>query len=166
MPSFARVGSKDAERLIAVTLYEAGRVEGVDIAASLSRHVANPIRVFPEEGYDALRAIVSSAAPDSIVSVAASELVIPLDLRNHHIAAGKNFPAHAGETSLDKGPFLFPKISGFLGWLLGAWGESIPTPAISAYIDYARSAGIYLQPGDCVVSHGDYLGVIWNGVPP
>jgi 2-keto-4-pentenoate hydratase/2-oxohepta-3-ene-1,7-dioic acid hydratase in catechol pathway len=56
------------------------------------------------------------------------------------------------------------KISGLLAWLLGGWGSSIPTHAISAYVDDARSAGAYLQPGDQVTSHVDYLGAIRNRV--
>ncbi len=50
------------------------------------------------------------------------------------------------------------------GGLLGGWGSSIPTHAISAYVDDARSAGAYLQPGDQVTSHVDYLGAIRNQV--
>jgi 2-keto-4-pentenoate hydratase/2-oxohepta-3-ene-1,7-dioic acid hydratase in catechol pathway len=313
----------------------------VDLSVSLGRQIADPIRVFLEEGYDALRSVVLRAAPGARVSVAASDLVIPLDLRDQHIAAGTNFPEHAGETSVERGPFLFPKIvsptgpyspvpagaalldyevevawvplealadaaapeymglvvcndytdreallrsvdvgdvesgrgfttgksspgylpvgnlfvvprdfrafaeklelrlyvdyrlrqrsmaremiwdidellaqtwarrslswehraqeasllggselipdrilimsgtphgtvfrgvatrqkiSGFLAWILGGWGSSIPTHAISAYIDDARAAGAYLQPGDQVAIHVDYLGVIRNEV--
>jgi len=56
------------------------------------------------------------------------------------------------------------KLSGVLAWLLGGWGESIPSHAISAYVEDARSAGVYLQPGDQVAVHVDYLGVIRNDV--
>ena len=56
------------------------------------------------------------------------------------------------------------KVSGFLSWISGGWEDSIPTHAISAYIDDARSAGAYLQPGDQVAIHVDYLGVIRNEV--
>jgi 2,4-diketo-3-deoxy-L-fuconate hydrolase len=339
--TFARIGSGGRRRLIAVTRYEAGIVEGVDLSVSLGLDMADPIRVFLEEGYDALLDLALQAEPSARVSVPAGELVIPLDLRDHHIAAGTNFPEHAGETSVEQGPFLFPKIvsptgpyspvragsalldyeaevawvvlepladptppeymglvvcndftdretllrsvdvgnvesgkgfttgksfpgylpvgnlfviprdfrafaenlelrlyvnhrvrqrsmaremiwdiddllaqtwarrsltwehraehvslfgesefipdrtlimsgtphgtvfrgittrqkaSGFLAWLLGGWGDSIPTHAISAYIDDARSAGAYLEPGDQVAIHVDYLGVILNEV--
>ena len=339
--TFARIGSDGPRRLIAITRYEAGIVEGVDLSVSLGLDMADPIRVFLEEGYDALLDVVLQAEPSARVSVPAGELVIPLDLRDHHIAAGTNFPEHAGETAVEQGPFLFPKIvsptgpyspvragsalldyeaevawvslepladstppeymgvvvcndftdretllrsvdvgnvesgkgfttgksfpgylpvgnlfviprdfrafaenlelrlyvnyrlrqrsmaremiwgiddllaqtwarrslswehraehvsllgesefipdrtlimsgtphgtvfrgittgqkaSGFLAWLLGGWGDSIPTHAISAYIDDARSAGAYLEPGDQVAIHVDYLGVIRNEV--
>ena len=341
--TFARIGPDGARRVIAVTRYQAGSVEGVDLSASLGRQVSDPIRIFLEEGYDALRGIVLRAAPGARVSIPASELVIPLDLRDHHISAGTNFPEHAGETSVEHGPFMFPKVvsptgpygpvptgtglldyevevawvtlesltdhtppeymghvvcndytdretllrgvdvgdvesgkgfttgksfpgylpvgnllviprdfrafaanlelrlyvnyrlrqrsmaremiwdiddllvqtwarrsltwkhrdervsllgemkfipdrtlimsgtphgtvfrgittiqkmSGFLAWLLGGWAYSIPTHAISAYIDDARSAGVYLEPGDQVAIHVDYLGVIRNAVTP
>jgi 2-keto-4-pentenoate hydratase/2-oxohepta-3-ene-1,7-dioic acid hydratase in catechol pathway len=340
--TFARIRSDGQRRVIAVTRYQAGTVEGVDLSLALGRRVADPVPIFVEEGYDALLGIVLRAARGARVSVPASELVIPLDLRDHHIAAGTNFPEHAGETSVEHGPFLFPKlvspsgpyssvpartalldyevevawvplepladpaappetmglvacsdytdretllrgvavgdvesgkgfttgksfpgylpvgnllviprdfrafaanlelrlyvnnrlrqrsmaremiwdiddllaqtwarrsltwehrtqqvsllgesefipdrtlimsgtphgtvfrgiatrqiVSGFLAWLLGGWGDSIPTHAISAYIDAARSAGAYLQPGDQVVVHVDHLGVIRNEV--
>ena len=53
--TFARIGPDGPRRLIAVTRYEAGSVEGVDLSVSLGRHVADPLRIFLEEGYDALR---------------------------------------------------------------------------------------------------------------
>jgi 2-keto-4-pentenoate hydratase/2-oxohepta-3-ene-1,7-dioic acid hydratase in catechol pathway len=341
--TFARIESDGPRRLIAVTRYEGGRVEGMDLSVLFGRHMNDPIRAFLEEGYDALRGVMLGAASGARVSVPAEELVIPLDLRDHHIAAGTNFPEHAGETSVDHGPFLFPKmvrptgpyspvrvrtglldyeaevawipfealadatppesmglvvcndftdretmlrsldvgniesgkgftagksfpgylpvgnlfvvprdfrafaenlelrlyvnyrlrqrsmaremiwdiddllaqtwarrsltwehrdeevslpgevefipdrtlimsgtphgtvfqgittgqkLSGFLAWLFGGWAYSIPTHAISAYIDDARSAGVYLKPGDEVSIHVDYLGVIRNAVIP
>jgi 2-keto-4-pentenoate hydratase/2-oxohepta-3-ene-1,7-dioic acid hydratase in catechol pathway len=341
--TFARVGAGDARRVLAVARYRAGSVEGVDLTALLGRRVDDPIRVFLEVGYETLRAAVSQPAPGARVSVRAEDLVIPVDLRDHHIAAGLNFAAHAGEASVEHGPFLFPKLvsptgprspvsvgaalldyeaelawvpleplsehttpdfmglvlcndytdraallrgvdvgdvasgkgftagksapgylpvgnlfvvprdfrafagdlelrlyvnqglrqrsvashmiwdideilaqtwarqslrwdhrgeevsllekpgllpdrtllmsgtphgtvfqgvgtrqklSGLLAWLLGGWGESIPSHAVSAYIDDARSARVYLQPGDRVAIHVDYLGAIRNGVTP
>ena len=56
------------------------------------------------------------------------------------------------------------KLSGVWAWLLGGWGESIPSHAISAYLEDARSAAAYLQPGDQVVIHVAYLGAIQNEV--
>jgi 2-keto-4-pentenoate hydratase/2-oxohepta-3-ene-1,7-dioic acid hydratase in catechol pathway len=57
-----------------------------------------------------------------------------------------------------------PRISGFFAWLLGGWRDSIATHAIEVYIDNARSAGIYLQPGDQVLIYVDFMGVIHNNV--
>jgi hypothetical protein len=56
------------------------------------------------------------------------------------------------------------KISGFLAWVFGGWDDSIANHAISAYIDDARFAGVYLEPGDEVAIQVHYLGVIRNEV--
>ena len=69
--TFARTGSEGLRRVIAVTRYEAGSVEGIDLSVSLGRRIADPIQIFLEEGYDALLGVVSRAAPDARVSVAA-----------------------------------------------------------------------------------------------
>jgi 2-keto-4-pentenoate hydratase/2-oxohepta-3-ene-1,7-dioic acid hydratase in catechol pathway len=138
--TFARVGANGARRVIAVTRYRAGGVEGVDLTASLGRPVTDPIRVFLEEGYDRLRAEVSQATPRARVSVRAEELVIPSDLRDHHIAAGINFPEHAGETSVEHGPFLFPK-------LVEPTGPRSPVSVGTALLDYeAELAWVALEP--------------------
>jgi 2-keto-4-pentenoate hydratase/2-oxohepta-3-ene-1,7-dioic acid hydratase in catechol pathway len=138
--TFARVGADGARRVIAVTRYQAGSVEGVDLTASLGRPVTDPIRVFLEEGYDRLRAEVSQLAPRARVSVRAEELVIPADLRNHHITAGMNFPEHAGETSVEHGPFLFPKI-------VEPTGPRSPVSVGAALLDYeAELAWVVLEP--------------------
>ncbi len=55
---------------------------------------------------------------------------------------------------------LAEKMAGFVDWLLGGWATSIPDHAVDNYIGDAHEAGIYLQPGDRVTMHVDYLGVI------
>jgi 2-keto-4-pentenoate hydratase/2-oxohepta-3-ene-1,7-dioic acid hydratase in catechol pathway len=138
--TFARVGSAGPLRLIAVTRYEAGVVEGVDLSLSLGRHVSDPVRTFLDEGYDALRDRVLRAARGARVSVSAGELVIPLGLRGHHIAAGTNFPEHAGETAVEHGPFLFPKI-------VSPTGPYSPVPAGAGLLDYeVEVAWVTLEP--------------------
>jgi 2-keto-4-pentenoate hydratase/2-oxohepta-3-ene-1,7-dioic acid hydratase in catechol pathway len=99
--TFARAGG----RVLAVTRYEDGRVEGVDLA------VEDPIALFLAQGYDALRERIDAAPAGERVSVAARELGTPVDLRDHHVATGLNFPAHAGESGAGAEPFLFPKLT-------------------------------------------------------
>jgi 2,4-diketo-3-deoxy-L-fuconate hydrolase len=152
--TFARIGSDGSRRLIAVTRYEAGSVEGVDLSVSLGRHIADPIQLFLEEGYDALRGIVSRAAPGARVSLPASELVIPVDLREHHIAAGTNFPEHAGETSVERGPFLFPKI-------VSPTGPYGPVPAGAGLLDYeVEMAWVLLEPLSDPTTLPEYMGLV------
>jgi hypothetical protein len=92
--TFARAGG----RVLAVTRYEDGRVEGVDLA------VGDPIALFLAQGYDALRERIDATPAGERVSVAARELGTPLDLRDHHVATGLNFPAHAGESGPARSP--------------------------------------------------------------
>jgi 2-keto-4-pentenoate hydratase/2-oxohepta-3-ene-1,7-dioic acid hydratase in catechol pathway len=37
-------------------------------------------------------------------------LAMPVDLGSHHVAAGTNYPEHAGEAGVENGPFLFAKL--------------------------------------------------------
>jgi 2-keto-4-pentenoate hydratase/2-oxohepta-3-ene-1,7-dioic acid hydratase in catechol pathway len=99
--TFARAGG----RVLAVTRYEDGRVEGIDLGAG------DPITLFRAEGWDVLRRRIDAAAASARVSVAARELGIPVDLRDHHVGTGLNFPAHAGESGAGEEPFLFPKLT-------------------------------------------------------
>jgi 2,4-didehydro-3-deoxy-L-rhamnonate hydrolase len=152
--TFARIGPDGPRRLIAVTRYEAGSVEGVDLSVSLGRQIADPLGVFLEEGYDALRDAVLRAAPGARVSVPAGKLVMPLDLRDHHIAAGTNFPEHAGETSVEQGPFLFPKI-------VSPTGPYSPVSAATALLDYeAEVAWVSLEPVVDPTIPPEYMGLV------
>jgi 2-keto-4-pentenoate hydratase/2-oxohepta-3-ene-1,7-dioic acid hydratase in catechol pathway len=101
--TFARVERDGIRRVVAVTRYREGGVEGVDLAAD------DPIPLFLASGYDALRRRIDEAPASERVSVLARDLGIPVDLGDHHVATGLNFPAHAGESGAGEEPFLFPK---------------------------------------------------------
>jgi len=53
---------------------------------------------------------------------------------------------------------------GLARWLLGGWDRSVPERVIEAYVDGARGAGAYLQPGDEVLIHVQRLGQIRSQV--
>ena len=108
--TFARISRGGQPRVIAVRRYEDGIVHGVDLSALLRHAVADPIALYVEHGYKALQDLIEHAPRGAAVSVRSNELVLPVDLSGHHIAAGTNFPAHAGETRVEGGPFLFPKL--------------------------------------------------------
>jgi len=57
-------------------------------------------------------------------------------------------------------------LTGLLRWLFGGWGTSIPDQVIGAYVDDARDARAYLQPGDEVLIHVQHLGEIRSRVVP
>lgn len=108
--TFARFETNGTYKVIAVTSYKAGNVEGVDLSTFFKRHIDDPIQIFMEEGYEKLRDVVLEATSGMIVSIPADELMMPVNLRNHHVATALNFPLHADETSVKNTTFLFPKL--------------------------------------------------------
>lgn len=108
--TFARTGGPGERRVIAVTEYCDGTVRGVDLTAALGRAVSDPIAVFQELGYEGLADLLRDPPAAALVSVPAADLVIPVDLGRHHVAAATNFPEHAGDAGVDDGPFLFAKL--------------------------------------------------------
>src|SRR5262245_6602065 len=96
--TFGRIGSETAPRVVAVTGYVSGEVSGVDLSLLLGRSVTDPVRLLGEVGYDRLQDAVASAPASAAVSIPATELLAPVDLRDRHIAAGTNYPEHAGES--------------------------------------------------------------------
>jgi 2,4-diketo-3-deoxy-L-fuconate hydrolase len=58
------------------------------------------------------------------------------------------------------------KAAGFFRWVFFGWQESIARRSIDRYIKSARSAGIYLQPGDEVVISIDGLGTLRTPIAP
>ncbi len=127
--TFARLEANGRRRVIMVTRYRGGLVEGVDLSAALGRSVDDPIDVFLTEGYERLAKLPDGAGPEARVTADDRALVIPVDLRDRHVATGLNFPAHAGESGVARGPFLFPK-------LVEATGPYAPVPTGNGLLDY------------------------------
>jgi 2-keto-4-pentenoate hydratase/2-oxohepta-3-ene-1,7-dioic acid hydratase in catechol pathway len=115
--------------LLAVTRYEGGAVSGVDLGIHLERPAADPIELLRAVGWEGLRDAVAAAPASARVTAAAERLDLPLDLGEHHIAAGTNYPEHAGEAEVEDGPFLFPK-------LVRPTGPRADVPAGDALLDY------------------------------
>lgn len=107
--TFARMPTSAGPRVIAVTVWKSGTVEGVDLSALLGADISDPVSLFLERGYDALRDGVLGAPPDARVSLPADKLLLPLDLGANHIAVGTNYPEHANDAGTTT-PFLFPKL--------------------------------------------------------
>lgn len=92
------------------------------------------------EGWDSLRERVAGAPAATRVSVSATDLGLPVDLGDHHIAAGTNYPEHAGEAEVEEGPFLFAK-------LVEPSGPRATVPAGDALLDYeVELAFVTLEP--------------------
>ena len=91
-------------------------------------------------GYDRLRDALASAPEFAAVEVPATELLAPVQLRDRHIAAGTNYPEHAGESGVKDGPFLFPK-------LVAPTGPRAPVSAGDGLPDYeVELAWVALEP--------------------
>jgi 2-keto-4-pentenoate hydratase/2-oxohepta-3-ene-1,7-dioic acid hydratase in catechol pathway len=109
--TFARVRRDGAHRVLAVTRWADGAVEGVDLSALLGRPVSDPIALLDDEEDQGALADRIAAAPDATrVTAAAGDLDLPVELGAHHVAAGTNYPEHAGEADVTDGPFLFAKL--------------------------------------------------------
>jgi 2-keto-4-pentenoate hydratase/2-oxohepta-3-ene-1,7-dioic acid hydratase in catechol pathway len=108
--TFARTQTNGKPRLIAVTAYTSGQLAGIDLTTVVGNDATDPIAVFNDLGYDAIVKRIESGRESASVSVNASDLVIPVDLTDAHIAAGTNFAAHAEESEVEDGPFLFAKM--------------------------------------------------------
>jgi 2,4-diketo-3-deoxy-L-fuconate hydrolase len=108
--TFARIEGSDGPRVLLVRSYVEGELEAVDLSDAVGHRVRDPITAFHDLGYGELARIAASAAPETLARVAASELTIPVALGSHHVAAGTNYPEHAGEAGVEDGPFLFAKL--------------------------------------------------------
>ncbi len=108
--TFARVEVAGEHRVLLVQRYAGGTIEAIDLTTALGQPVADPLSVYREHGYDSLASLAARPSAASVVRLPASSLTIPLDLGSHHVAAGTNYPAHAGESGVEDGPFLFVKL--------------------------------------------------------
>lgn len=138
--TFARVGIEGERRLLAVTRYHKGIVSVVDLSAASGRPRRDAGELLLELGYDAVLGLVRAAPEIARVDVPVADLVLPVDVHDHHIAAATNFPEHAGEAGVQKGPFLFAK-------LVAPTASTAPVPAGGALLDYeAEIAWVTFAP--------------------
>lgn len=107
--TFARTAGPDGARVIAVTSWTEGSVDGIDVGAAIGKAVSDVPALFLERGYDRLVADLKGAPASARVHVPSSELLVPVDFGSHHIAVGTNYPEHAADAGTVT-PFLFPKM--------------------------------------------------------
>jgi len=153
--TFARVDDDGRSRLIAVTAYRDGIVRGIDLSIALGRPLGDPLQAYEALGYDGLRAALAAAPDAARAEIPAGRLTMPLDLGAHHIAAGTNFPEHAGEAGVEDGPFLFAK-------LVSPTGPYARVAAGEALLDYEVEVAWVtlapLAPGKAPAAMGLILG--------
>lgn len=144
--TFARTTDGDDARLLAVVAYDHDEVHAVDLSARIGHD--DPIAAFSALGYDALEAEIDAAVMEGdVTTLAAGQLGIPVDLGDHHIAAGTNFPEHADEAGVTGGPYLFPKLVAPTPYLapvsLGRGGALLDYEVELAFVPLEP-----VQPGD------------------
>ena len=102
--SFAR--TKNCKSLLVVAINREG-IQAIDLAAATASQGKEPLDFLRALGDEKLRALMDGDA----VIYDWQDLTVPFDTQSGTIAAGVNFKAHAEETGLEDGPFLFPKLS-------------------------------------------------------
>lgn len=114
--TFARTGDGESVQLWAVGEVGPNTLTGFNLTRAYGRDVTDPIDLFIEEGYAALHARIEEGLAASPRTIDVADLILPVELRDSHIAVGTNFPEHAEESEVQEGPFLFAK-------------EVVPTPS-------------------------------------
>ncbi len=108
--TFGRIETAEGQVPVMVTAYESGRVALIDLVCALGRPLGDAIAVFNQVGYERLRGVAEDPPDYCLRGIDARLLSMPVDLGDHHIAAGTNYPEHAGEAEVEDGPFLFAKL--------------------------------------------------------
>lgn len=95
-------------QIIGVLSYQDDQVTGVDLSALTQSAGEDAVDLFNRLGHEALSAAIQSGQP--AVTLAVSELDLPITLTDAHIAVGTNYREHAEESAVVGSPFLFPKL--------------------------------------------------------
>jgi 2,4-didehydro-3-deoxy-L-rhamnonate hydrolase len=101
--TFARYVQGDTPRLLLVNKFSDGKVSGIDLQQQFPDNPADPIALFNQVGYEALRDLAGT-----VVSVDVTDLLLPFSGTDNQVAVGINYRTHADETSVAES-FLFPK---------------------------------------------------------
>ena len=111
--TFARSVQDGSAKLLIVRSATAQGLHVVDVGAALSRPVEDPLAAIASVGLAQLEHV---ARTDVETLVRYEDLGVPLQGGEAHIAAGTNYAAHAEETGIEDGVFLFPKLSAPTAW--------------------------------------------------
>lgn len=108
--SFARIKVDNRFHLIAVEKFSNNQISGINLTLASNNQFDDPIDTYIRLGYEGLIKLINHSRSEFSITTQADQLLAPVDLLKSHIAVGTNYPAHAGETGVKDGPFLFPKI--------------------------------------------------------
>ncbi len=108
--TFARTEVDGNVQLLAVVEYRDNTVTALNLTELFDRHFEDPVDLFNALGYEVIRERIESEPTASLIKADVDTLILPLTLTDSHVAAGTNFAAHAEESSVEDGPFLFAKL--------------------------------------------------------
>ncbi len=108
--TFARSKDGGGVKLLAVIGYRDNVLSALDLTELFGHRFDDPVDLFNELGYEAIQRRIESEPPAALIKVDVDSLILPLRLADSHVAAGTNFAAHADESSVEDGPFLFTKL--------------------------------------------------------
>ena len=106
--TLARTKDEAGGRVVLVTGAGPEGLRIVDLAAAAGRPLRDAVDAFAALGFERLAALAAGGAS---TRVAWTDLALPIDAIEPHLAAGTNFRGHAEEVGREDGPFLFPKLS-------------------------------------------------------
>jgi 2-keto-4-pentenoate hydratase/2-oxohepta-3-ene-1,7-dioic acid hydratase in catechol pathway len=104
--TFARRRAATGHEVLLIVDSRDGALTAVDLSAHFAGRPADPVELLQTVGYDAVRAAGETSTHR--LRLPLSELDIPIDTGDRHVAAGANFAAHADEAGIGD-PFVFPK---------------------------------------------------------
>lgn len=108
--TFARIQGEAGPELLAVASLSETKAMAFNLTRVLGPDVRDPIALHLDRGYEAVQAEIERGFAGPLLEIAVDRLILPVDLTDAHIAAGTNFAAHAEESSVEEGPFLFAKL--------------------------------------------------------
>lgn len=111
--TFARSVNPGPARLLIIRRASPQGLHAVDVGAAVSRPVDDPLAAIASLGLEQL-GVLARTGTETLVRY--EDLGVPLQAGAAHIAAGTNYAAHARETGIENGVFLFPKLSAPTAW--------------------------------------------------
>jgi 2-keto-4-pentenoate hydratase/2-oxohepta-3-ene-1,7-dioic acid hydratase in catechol pathway len=145
--TFARFLHEGKPHLLLVDSLREGSVRGIDLQQRLPGSANDPIDLFNQFGYQALKDLDGRH-----VTVDMSDLILPFSGTDNQVAVGINYPAHGVEADVSES-FLFPK-------RVLATPYNSPVPARDHLLDYEIELGFVLLNDLPDAVEPDFVGLV------
>ncbi len=116
--TFARANLNGEATVLLVKKYENNQLTGINVNQAIANTLSNPnshpntdpIEIFNQLGYAALQQLLANNNDGHSITVALSELIVPINTQLDNIGVGGNYVEHVEESGLtQKSVFVFPK---------------------------------------------------------